>query len=86
MEGADFLHADTNLGKIKVTLMSIGWAWSKIDHLTLDSGVSHTWFDKLSRLIDWFLHPDSDVVVFGLTANVLCIFNIWILWDHSSCT
>ena len=25
---SDFLHADTNLGKIKVTLIIIGWVWS----------------------------------------------------------
>ena len=25
-----FLHADTNLGKVKVTLIIIGWAWSKM--------------------------------------------------------
>ena len=30
MNWADFLHADTNLGKLKVTLIIIGWAWSKM--------------------------------------------------------
>ena len=30
MNLADFLHADTNFGKLKVTLIIIGWAWSKI--------------------------------------------------------
>ena len=29
-EIADFLHADSNLGKLKVTLIIIGWAWSKM--------------------------------------------------------
>ena len=27
---ADFLHADTNLWKLKVTLIIIGWVWSKM--------------------------------------------------------
>ena len=29
MNWANFLHAVTNLGKLKVTLIIIGWAWSK---------------------------------------------------------
>ena len=39
-----------------------------IDHVTLKSGVSRKWFDKLSRLIEWFLHADSDGIIFDLTA------------------
>ena len=31
-----------------------------IDHGTLESGVSDKWFDKLSRLIEWCVHTDSD--------------------------
>ena len=30
MEWADFLHSDINLGKLKVTLITIGWACSKM--------------------------------------------------------
>ena len=30
MNWADFLHADTNLWKLKVTLMITGWVWSKM--------------------------------------------------------
>ena len=30
MNWADIWHADTNLGKLKVLLIIIGWAWSKI--------------------------------------------------------
>ena len=26
-ERANFVHADTNLGKLKVTITIIGWAW-----------------------------------------------------------
>ena len=43
---------------------------------TLKSGASHIWFDELSRLIEWFLHADSDSIIFGLTTNPLCIFDI----------
>ena len=31
-----------------------------IDHRTFQSGVSDKWFDQLSRLIEWFVHADSD--------------------------
>ena len=31
-----------------------------LDHGTLKSGVPHKWFDKLSRLIEWFLHADNE--------------------------
>ena len=30
MKWADFLHADASLGKLKVTLIIMGWAWSEI--------------------------------------------------------
>ena len=46
------------------------------DHGTLKSGASHKWFDEMSRLIEWFLSIDSDGMVFSLTSNLLCIFDI----------
>ena len=30
------------------------------DHVTLESGVSDKWFGELSKLIEWFVHADSD--------------------------
>ena len=36
---------------------------------TLKFGVSHKWFDEFSRLIEWFLHADSD--------GILCILYLW---------
>ena len=50
--------------------------WGLIDHGTLKSSVSHKWFDELSRLTEWFLHADSDGIIFGLAANLLCILDI----------
>ena len=50
--------------------------WGRIDHRTLKSGVSHKWFDELSRLVEWFLHVDIDGIIFGLTTNLLCIFDM----------
>ena len=47
-----------------------------LDHGILKSGVSQKRFDELSRLIAWFLHSESDWIVFGLTNNLLCIFEI----------
>ena len=43
---------------------------------TLKSGTSLKWFDKSSRLIEWFLYGDSDWIIFGLTTSLLCIFDI----------
>ena len=81
MKWADFLHADTNLGKLKVTLIIIGFTLSKLgknlkNHGTLKSGVFHKWYDELSILIKWFFHVDSDEIIFGLAANLLCSFDI----------
>ena len=46
---------------------------------TLKSGASHIWFDESSRLIEWFLHADSDLIIFGLSTNLLCVFYIcWV--------
>ena len=37
------------------------------DQGTLVPGVSHKWLDELSRLIEWFLHADSDGIIFFST-------------------
>ena len=57
--------------------------WGFIDHLTPRSVVSHKWYDELSRLIEWFFDADwmifdadSDGIIFGLTANLCCNFDI----------
>ena len=81
MKLADILHADTNLGNVKVTLIIIGWCMVKdggglINRGALKSGVSHKWFEELNRFIKWFLHADSDGIIFGLAANLLCAFDI----------
>ena len=47
------------------------------DHRTLKSGVFQKWFNELSRLIEWCLCTVSDGMVFGLTSNLLCIFDIY---------
>ena len=51
--------------------------WGIRDHGTLKSGASHNWFDELSRLIELFLCTESDGMVFGLTSNLLCYFDIY---------
>ena len=56
-----------------------------LDHGTLKSSVSHKWFDQLSRLIDWFLHGDSNGMILGWSVNLLSIFNIQMLVIHCSC-
>ena len=45
--------------------------WVLIDHGSLKSGVSHKWLDELSISIEWFLHADSDGIIFGLMASLV---------------
>ena len=92
MKGADFLDVDTNLRKLIVTLILLGYwvgivnnGWDLMDHGTLKSGVSHKWFDELSRLSEQFLYVDSDGIIFGLMTNLLCIFDIQMLGDPCNC-
>ena len=40
MKLADFLHVDTNFEKLKVTLIIVGWAWSKIGVVKNRQGLS----------------------------------------------
>ena len=37
------------------------------DRGILKPGISYKWFDELSRLIEWFLHADSDGIIFCST-------------------
>ena len=80
------LNTDTNLGKLNVNLIIIARLCSKWARLFrsrwLKSGVSQKRFDELSRLIAWFLRPESDWIVFGLTTNLLCIFEI--CWESTA--
>ena len=50
----------------------------KNEHELLHHG-NNKWFDQLNRVIEWFLHADSDLINFGLTTNLLCIFDIYLL-------
>ena len=50
--------------------------WGFIYNATLKSGVSQKWFDEMSRLTEWFAHTDSDRIIFGVMASLLCIFDI----------
>ena len=53
---------------------------------TLISGVLHKWFDELSRLIEWYLHADSDGIIFGLIAQYALYLWHLMLGFHCSCT
>ena len=58
-----------------------GKKWVRpIDHGTLKSGVSHKWFDELSILIKWFLHADSDGIIFGLMASPIYFVSLTSKW------
>ena len=41
--------------------------WHLKDCGILKPGMSHEWFDELSRLIEWFLHADSEGITFCCT-------------------
>ena len=43
--------------------------WGLVDHGTLKLGKCHKWFGELSILIEWFLHADSDGIIFDLMAS-----------------
>ena len=82
MKCADFLYADTNIGKPKVAIIIINKAimvkkrWGFRDHGTLKAGVSHKWFDQVSTLIGWFLCTEIDVYSLKLPN--------FLFWDGSS--
>ena len=46
-----------------------------IDHRTLKSVASNKWFDELRRWIEWFVHVDSDGIIFGLIFGLT--FKCW---------
>ena len=69
-----FMKAKSYFNNYWVGMVINGWGLS--DHGTLKSFVSYKWFNELSRLIEWFLHADSDRTMFGLAANLLYIFDI----------
>ena len=52
--------------------------WGLIDHGTLESVVSQKWCDNLSILIEWFLHANSDGIIFDLMATP--IYFVLYLW------
>ena len=62
----------------KIWYIIIGWVCSKMSGNLLHH-VSQKWCDRSSRLIEWFLHADSDWIIFVLTTNLLCVFDIcWV--------
>ena len=50
-----------------------------LDYGTLKSTVSHKWFDESSWLTELFLNADSYWIIFGLTTNLLSIFEIYLM-------
>ena len=72
--GYKFRKAKTNFNNYWVYIVKVGQDLK--NHGTLKSGVFHKWYDELSILIKWFFHVDSDEIIFGLAANLLCSFDI----------
>ena len=88
MKWGDFLHADTNLGKLNVNIIIIGWVCSKIGEpfSSRDSKIrcisQMMWW--IEQTDEWFLHADSDGIILGLITNLLCPWQL--LGVHCSCT
>ena len=55
MNWADFLHADTNLWKLKITLIIIGWVWSKMGKVLKIVGLLNQVYltNDLMNWADW---------------------------------
>ena len=47
-----------------------------IDHGTLKWGLTHKWFDELSRLTELFLYVHSNWTMFKLTFMLFFVFGI----------
>ena len=57
-----FRNAKSYFNNYRVGMVKDGQG--PVDHGTLRLGVSRKWFDELSRLIEWFLHADSDRIIY----------------------
>ena len=49
--------------------------WEHLDHESLKYGVFLKWFDELNRFTECYLDADSDKIILGLIAYILCIFD-----------
>ena len=54
--------------------------WGFIDHGTLKSGVSHKWFDEFSIFIEWFLHANTDRIIFVLMISPIYFASLTSKW------
>ena len=50
-----------------------------LDYGTPKSAVSYKWLDESSWLTELFLNADSYWIIFGLTTNLLSIFDIYLM-------
>ena len=75
-----FMKAKSYFNNYWVGVVKKGWGLK--DHGTLKLGISHKWFDDLSRLLNDFLHADSDGIICYSTLD------LWHLntGEHCSCT
>ena len=82
MKWANFLHADTNIGKLKATLIIIWWVWSKMGKALLIMGLLSQVYITIDLMnwADWsndlYMLVVVEGIIFGLTANLLSMFNI----------
>ena len=64
MNLAEFLHANTYLRKLKVTLIVIGWAWS---NMGVSFAASQEWMNELSWIFTcWYMVSGKLKVTWGM--------------------
>ena len=69
-----FMKAKSYINNYWVGVVKNGWGPK--DHGTVKPGLSYKWFDEFRRLIEWFLHADSDGIIFCLY-SVSLTFKCW---------
>ena len=69
-----FMKAKSYFNNYWVGVVKNGWDLK--DRGSLKPGISQKWFDELSRLIEWFLHANSDGIIFCSTLY-LWHLNAW---------
>ena len=84
MNWADFLHADTNLWKLKVTLIIIGWVWSKLGEVLKIMGLLNQAYltNDLMNWADWL--NDFDMLI--VMEYYFFALNDALYWLYENCS
>ena len=83
MNWADFLHADTNLWKLKITLIIIGWVWSKMGKVLKIVGLLNQVYltNDLMNWADWM----NDFCMLIVMEYYFFAVNDALYWLYENC-